>query len=195
MIYLYSVPHLKIEWLIQRAFFSHIHEYRGCLLSYSSLNFAAGFFGVRTYTTDYHQLITVESSGINNTLAPYLVCPNANNDIGALGGVQAGKWMAIYLAPGTKRLGSMIKGVNLTVTDLFDMQLTCAYEVSMMLGYYGSKFPVFMCSLSFFRRLRWVTPSSVIFLLKTNGKDLNMQWYVIYSCVTFTCAVLIIPPP
>lgn len=94
------------------------------------LNFAAGFFGVRTYATDYHQLIMVENGGVNNTLSPSEVCPNANNaDIGGLGTTQLEKWAAIYLKPATQRIGSMITGVNLTATDLFEMQLTCAYEV------------------------------------------------------------------
>jgi hypothetical protein len=94
------------------------------------LNFAAGFFGVRTYQADYHQLVMVESGGVNNTLAPYEVCPNANSaDIGGQGTIFAEKWIAVYLESATKRLASMITGVDLSATDVYEMQLTCAYEV------------------------------------------------------------------
>ena len=72
----------------------------------------------------------IENPGFNNTLAPYEICPNANNDIGGQGSVYAAKWIAIYLESATKRLAPMIKGVNLTATDLYNMQLGCAYEVS-----------------------------------------------------------------
>ena len=98
--------------------------------SFPRLNFAAGFFDVRTYQTDYNQLIMIESAGFNNTLAPYDNCPNANNDIGSQGIVFAEKWIAIYLESATKRLARKITGVNLTTTDLYNMQLTCAYEVN-----------------------------------------------------------------
>jgi hypothetical protein len=95
------------------------------------LNFAAGFFGVRTYESDYHQLVTIEGGGFNNTLAPYFVCPNSFNPaIGGQGTAMATKWINIYLKAATKRLASMITGVDLTVTDVFEMQQTCAYEVS-----------------------------------------------------------------
>lgn len=48
----------------------------------SALNFAAGFFGIPMYQTDYHQLIVIESSGFNNTLAPYDTCLNSNLPVG-----------------------------------------------------------------------------------------------------------------
>ncbi|KAF7968230.1 hypothetical protein HWV62_31613 [Athelia sp. TMB] len=101
----------------------------------SALHFAAGFFGVRTYQTDYNQVIIIEESGFNNTLAPYEQCNNSNSDaIGYFGSVAAANWSAIYLKPAVKRLGSLLKGVNLTVTDVSDMQSTCAYE-TVALGY------------------------------------------------------------
>lgn len=95
-----------------------------------SLNFAAGFFDVRTYHTDYHQEITIEADKVNNTLAPYYVCPNANTeDIGYFGDTQASKWANIYLQTARMRLQTMIQGFNLTITDLVHMQDLCAYEV------------------------------------------------------------------
>jgi hypothetical protein len=95
-----------------------------------SLNFAAGFFGVRTYQTDYHQEIIIEENNFNNTLAPYDVCPNANTaDIGYFGDIPAGEWANIYLEDARKRLQPMIKGFNLTISRLGYMQQLCAYEV------------------------------------------------------------------
>lgn len=44
----------------------------------SALNFAAGFFGI-PYEEQYHQLITIEAPGFNNTLSPYsalTLCPS-----------------------------------------------------------------------------------------------------------------------
>lgn len=104
----------------------------------SALNFAAGFFGLRTYETDYHQEIIIEEGNFNNTLAPYDVCPNVNTeDVGNFGGTQGNKWAEIYLKHARKRLQPMIKGFNLTISRLVDMQEMCAYE-TVALGY--SKF-------------------------------------------------------
>ncbi|KAG2150125.1 histidine phosphatase superfamily [Suillus cothurnatus] len=104
----------------------------------SALNFAAGFFGVRTYQTDYHQEIIIEENNFNNTLAPYDVCPNANTaDIGYFGDIPASEWANIYLEDARKRLQPMIKGFNLTISRLGYMQQLCAYE-TVALGY--SKF-------------------------------------------------------
>ncbi|KAG1908216.1 histidine phosphatase superfamily [Suillus fuscotomentosus] len=95
----------------------------------SALNFAAGFFDVRTYQTDYHQEIIIEENNFNNTLAPYDVCPNVNTeDVGNFGGIQGKKWADIYLKDARKRLQPMIQGFNLTTSRLIDMQELCAYE-------------------------------------------------------------------
>jgi hypothetical protein len=137
------------------------------------LNFAAGFFGVRTYETDYHQLIMVESGGINNTLAPYEVCPNSNKaEIGGQGSTMAEKWIAVYLEPATKRLAPMISGVNLTIIDLFEMQLTCAYEVS------HSCMWSLLDSRTCFRQLPWGTLNFVDCSRRKNGGVSNTLLYV-----------------
>jgi len=94
----------------------------------SALNFAAGFFGVPDFLTDYNQVITIESDGFNNTLAPFSTCNNSNNAIGGFGGIEENVWVANYLANATIRLQKQIKGINLTVSDVFGMQQTCAYE-------------------------------------------------------------------
>nr|ADW23572.1 acid phosphatase [uncultured organism] len=105
----------------------------------SALHFAAGFFGVRTYQSDYNQVIIIEASGFNNTLAPYesASCPNANNAVSAIGSTAAANWSAIYLKDAVKRLQPSIKGLNLTTDILYQMQLMCPYE-TVALGY--SKF-------------------------------------------------------
>ncbi|KAI5121931.1 hypothetical protein M0805_000260 [Coniferiporia weirii] len=95
----------------------------------SALNFAAGFFGVPDYTTDYRQLITIESDGFNNTLAPYDTCTNSNaNGIGNLGDTKAGEWAEVYLQDALARLQPMVDGINLTLTDVVAMQQLCPYE-------------------------------------------------------------------
>ncbi|KAI0001359.1 phosphoglycerate mutase-like protein [Russula compacta] len=96
--------------------------------------FAAGFFGVQTYAASYHQLIEIEASGFNSTLAPYDQCPNANNAIGNFGVIQSTLWAEKYTVPIIKRLQSFISGVNITATDIIGMQEACAYE-SVALGY------------------------------------------------------------
>ncbi|KZT30677.1 phosphoglycerate mutase-like protein [Neolentinus lepideus HHB14362 ss-1] len=95
----------------------------------SALNFAAGFFGIQSYQTDYNEVIIVEASGYNNTLAPWNACPNNNADtIGYYGDSLQNEWITKYLTPTLKRVAPLIHGVNLTVTDLYYMQQTCAYE-------------------------------------------------------------------
>ncbi|KAG0702011.1 histidine phosphatase superfamily [Suillus ampliporus] len=104
----------------------------------SALNFAAGFFDVRTYQTDYHQEIIIEALNFNNSLAPWNVCPNANtDDIGFFGVIQGSKWANVYLQGALSRLQPMIQGSNLTISDLIIMQEMCAYE-TVALGF--SKF-------------------------------------------------------
>ncbi|KAI0936637.1 hypothetical protein AcW1_000823 [Taiwanofungus camphoratus] len=100
----------------------------------SALNFAAGFFGVPQYTTSYYESIIIESSGYNNTLAPWNACPNANNAIGNLGGVASGNWSQVYLKNTVPRLQQYLKGVTLDVSQVYAMQQLCAYE-TVALGY------------------------------------------------------------
>jgi hypothetical protein len=88
----------------------------------SALHFSAGFFGVQSFQTDYHQLIEIEATGFNNTLAPYEVCTNANNPVGSFGTIQSQKWANIYLQGAVKRLAPFLPGFNLTITDVFAMQ-------------------------------------------------------------------------
>lgn len=113
----------------------------------SALNFAAGFFGIPMYQTDYNQVIVIENSGFNNSLAPYDTCLNSNTPLGALwydiidslescrslagnfGSTESAIWIENYLQSALARLRPQITGINLTVSDVFGMQQTCAYEV------------------------------------------------------------------
>ncbi|TFK56976.1 phosphoglycerate mutase-like protein [Heliocybe sulcata] len=96
---------------------------------HSALNFAAGFFGIDSYQTDYNELIIVESDGYNNTLAPWNACPNNNlESIGYYGDSLQDQWIETYLAPTLERLQPLVQGVNLTTSDLYNMQSACAYE-------------------------------------------------------------------
>lgn len=94
----------------------------------SALNFAAGFFGI-PYEEQYHQLITVEARGFNNTLAPYMTCTNANLGRLSLTGPKTAKWRSVYLAAAVVRLAPLLTGLDLTVESLYDMQEMCAYEL------------------------------------------------------------------
>ncbi|KAJ6496230.1 acid phosphatase [Mycena sanguinolenta] len=100
----------------------------------SALHFAAGFFGVQEYQTDYHQLIEIEAQGFNSTLAPYDQCPNANNIIAATATNFTTQWGSIYLAKAQKRLAPHLKGLELTPALLVAMQQMCSYE-TVALGY------------------------------------------------------------
>ncbi|KAL5478531.1 hypothetical protein ACEPAI_2715 [Sanghuangporus weigelae] len=97
----------------------------------SADNFAAGFFGVPDYLTNYRQVITIENSvvGNNNTLAPN--CANRNRSaISGLGGIMANKWRYIYLQDALARFSLQIEGLNLITSDLVGMQELCAYETN-----------------------------------------------------------------
>lgn len=96
-----------------------------------SLNFAAGFFGIPEFLTDYHQLIIIESSGFNNTLAPFEICNNSNNGPAAsLGSVASNAWAEVYLPSAVQRIQGFVDGLNITVSDALAMQMTCAYETN-----------------------------------------------------------------
>ncbi|KAI6045790.1 histidine phosphatase superfamily [Pisolithus marmoratus] len=103
----------------------------------SAQNFALGFFG---YPLDnqYQQVVTIEASGFNNTLAPYRSCGNNADITKAYRGISpSNKWIAIYLEKAVRRLQKHISGIKLNAADVFAMQEMCAYE-TVALGF--SKF-------------------------------------------------------
>ncbi|KAK2460651.1 hypothetical protein APHAL10511_007121 [Amanita phalloides] len=103
----------------------------------SALNFAIGFFGY-PFKGQYQESITIEAKGFNNTLSPYMTCPNAKDYKKAMRGVwYVRRWADKYLKSARKRLQSELRGVELSIEDVFTMQLMCAYE-TVAIGY--SKF-------------------------------------------------------
>ncbi|GAA5874941.1 hypothetical protein JCM16303_004952 [Sporobolomyces ruberrimus] len=102
----------------------------------SAKNFAAGFFGF-PFEEQYHQLVTIEWPGFNNTLAPYMTCPNAGRKDLTPGHADMAIWINTYLKETAERLQEEIKGIEITPRDAFNMQLICAYEL-VALG--GSEF-------------------------------------------------------
>ena len=90
----------------------------------SSLNFAAGFFGI-PHEMQYHQLVFPASPTVNNTLAPR-TCPNAHRHPPGLAGRD--RWRERYLRGAVKRLQGELKGVRLISEDVLGMQELCAYE-------------------------------------------------------------------
>ncbi|KAJ3842888.1 histidine phosphatase superfamily [Lentinula raphanica] len=100
----------------------------------SALHFAAGFFGVQSYQSSYHQLIEIEEEGFNSTLVPWDVCPNANNAIWELGDDATAAWNNVYLVDAQKRFAQYLPGFNLTIEDVAGMQALCPYE-TVALGY------------------------------------------------------------
>ncbi|KAF9218807.1 phosphoglycerate mutase-like protein [Gyrodon lividus] len=110
----------------------------------SAINFALGFFGW-PIEDKYEQVIMIEASGFNNTLAPYDTCPNANAHGKADRSLRyVRQWTRIYLEEARQRLQADLRpieeggeGLELEIEDVYRMQQMCAYE-TVALGY--SKF-------------------------------------------------------
>ena len=94
----------------------------------ASISFAAGFFGVQHYQSSYDLEIQIEEDGYNSTLAPWNNCPNANGDLYNIGYTAAAEWETTYLKNAVKRLQQYIRGLELTVDDVYSMQNLCAFE-------------------------------------------------------------------
>ncbi|KZV97383.1 phosphoglycerate mutase-like protein [Exidia glandulosa HHB12029] len=90
---------------------------------HSALNFAAGFFGV-PYEDMYHQLVTIEEKGYNNTLAPHKICEG----LGKAGKGAVKTWTKTFLEDARERLRLQIDGFELKTKDVFGMLQLCAYE-------------------------------------------------------------------
>ncbi|PLW18002.1 hypothetical protein PCANC_07182 [Puccinia coronata f. sp. avenae] len=100
---------------------------------HSALNFAAGFFGL-PIEGKYHQSIIIENKGFNNSLAPYLSCPNSDRPERAQAGSRASQiWKEVSLKETQKRLNSLVSGLQFSISDINTMQALCAYE-SVALG-------------------------------------------------------------
>ncbi|KIJ33558.1 hypothetical protein M422DRAFT_35479 [Sphaerobolus stellatus SS14] len=94
----------------------------------SAMNFALGFFGW-PIENQYQQSITIEAPGFNNTLAPYMTCPNARIPSKADRALSYMKeWTSIYLKDARKRIQAQLNGFKLSTEDVYILQQLCAYE-------------------------------------------------------------------
>ncbi|KAL5380963.1 hypothetical protein DPSP01_007495 [Paraphaeosphaeria sporulosa] len=98
-------------------------------------NFAAGFFGVPEFLDQVNIEILVENATVNNSGAPYDVCPNSNiKSRGSIGSTVAAQFANNAFNATIARLQSQISGINLTSTDAVAMLQLCSYETH-ALGY------------------------------------------------------------
>ncbi|KIO21315.1 hypothetical protein M407DRAFT_218939 [Tulasnella calospora MUT 4182] len=102
---------------------------------YSAANFAIGFFGY-PHEEQYLNSITYQTPGVNNTLAPYMTCPNAKAK-GYRGQYFNDQWVSKYLKGAAKRLQKDMDGMKIGTSEAYNFQQLCAYE-TVALGY--SKF-------------------------------------------------------
>jgi hypothetical protein len=85
---------------------------------HSALNFAAGFFGL-PLDGKYHQSIIIENKGFNNSLAPYLSCPNSQLPQRADAGPRASQiWKDVSLKEAQKRLNQLVSGIQFSISDM-----------------------------------------------------------------------------
>nr|ODN93254.1 acid phosphatase [Cryptococcus depauperatus CBS 7841] len=98
-------------------------------------NFLAGMFGVPEFMDQANLLLMVETSGVNNTGAPYETCPNANIvSRGSLGSTAANTFARNVFNSTLSRIQQQIDGITLTLDDVIAMLQLCSYETS-ALGY------------------------------------------------------------
>lgn len=98
-------------------------------------NFAAGFFGVPEYLDQVNIEIIPETSGFNNSGAPYETCTNADvSSRGSIGSTVASKFASNAFNATLARLNSQVTGITFTATDVISMLQLCSYETN-ALGY------------------------------------------------------------
>ncbi|KAI1332493.1 phosphoglycerate mutase-like protein [Xylariaceae sp. FL0255] len=98
-------------------------------------NFAAGFFGVPEYLDQVNIEIVVENEGVNNSGAPYEVCPNSDvSSRGNIGGTLSAEYGNNAFNATLARLNSQISGLNFTTSHIAAMLELCSYE-TVALGY------------------------------------------------------------
>ncbi|KAL1848670.1 hypothetical protein Daus18300_013540 [Diaporthe australafricana] len=98
-------------------------------------NFAAGFFGVPEYLDEVNIEILVETTGLNNSGAPYETCTNADvSSRGSIGSTVATNFAKTAFNATLARLNSQVTGITFTPTDAISMLQLCSYETN-ALGY------------------------------------------------------------
>lgn len=97
-------------------------------MTQSALAFLNGFFGPNW--NDFADLeVIIEWPGFNNTLAPYLSCPNSNKPrTGQIGSRNQHRWEQIFLANKTEEFAKLVKGVTWTIADTSALMTLCPYE-------------------------------------------------------------------
>ena len=96
----------------------------------SALSFLEGVYGGDWKEHANLELI-IEASGYNNTLSPYLTCPNSNKQM--FGSRSRRSWENIYLAAKTEHFRNLTTS-DWTIQDTVSLQLLCPYE-TVALGY------------------------------------------------------------
>ncbi|ODN84281.1 hypothetical protein L202_00264 [Cryptococcus amylolentus CBS 6039] len=98
-------------------------------------NFAAGFFGVPEYLDQVSIEILVETSGVNNSGAPYETCPNGNiASRGSLGSTAATEFSENAFNETVARIQKLVDGITIDTSDVLNMLALCSYETD-TLGY------------------------------------------------------------
>lgn len=92
----------------------------------SALAFLEGFFGGQDWKDHANLEVIIEAGGFNNTLAPYMTCPNSNKQM--FGSHNRRYWENIYLANKTTTFAKLITDMEWTVKDTAAAQLLCPYE-------------------------------------------------------------------
>ncbi|CCG83757.1 protein of unknown function [Taphrina deformans PYCC 5710] len=92
----------------------------------SAIAFLEGFFGGQDWVNHANLEVIIEEGGYNNTLAPYMVCPNSNKQM--FGSGNRKHWESLYLANKTAQFSELITGIEWTVRDTAALQLLCPYE-------------------------------------------------------------------
>lgn len=74
------------------------------------------------FEQQYHQLVTIEWPGFNNTLAPYMTCKNAIDYGRTRAPQKMAEWIKRYLDNALQRVQPLIEGVTLRHRDLFNVR-------------------------------------------------------------------------
>lgn len=92
----------------------------------SAIAFLEGFFGGQDWVKHANLEVIIEAGNFNNTLAPYMVCPNSNKQM--FGSHNRVHWESLYLANKTAQFAELITGMEWTDRDTAALQLLCPYE-------------------------------------------------------------------
>lgn len=92
----------------------------------SALAFLEGFFGGQEWQEHANLELIIEAPAYNNTLSPYMTCPNSNKQM--IGSHNRRYWENIYLVNKTAQFSELVSGIDWTIQDTAMLQLLCPYE-------------------------------------------------------------------